>query len=147
MIPEGALVLLDTNVLIALVRDNPLGQRIEATIGVRHRAERPLISIVSVGESLGLARQFDWAAAKTDRLRQLLTGLIVVDVSRSGVTDRYAEITDHARRLGRTLADNDRWIAATASVSAAWLVTTDRDFDPLDPSFLRRVWIDPQGDA
>lgn len=147
MIPAGALVLLDTNVLIALVRENALGRRIDSAVGVRSRAERPLISIVTVGESLGLARQFDWAPEKTARLRELLTALVVVDVSRSGVTDRYAEITDHARRAGRTLAENDRWIAATASVSGAWLVTTDKDFDPLDPVFLRRVWIDPRADA
>jgi predicted nucleic acid-binding protein len=147
VIPDSALVVLDTNVLVALVRNNPLGQRIGATLGLRERAERPLISIVSVGESLGLARQFGWEESKVDRLRQLLTALVVVDVSRPGVTDRYAEITDHARRIGRTLSDNDRWIAATASVVSAWLVTTDKDFDPLDPAFLRRVWIDAQGDA
>lgn len=147
MIPEGALLLLDTNVLIALVRENALGRRIESTISVRTRAERPIISIVTVGESLGLARQFEWAPAKTDRLRALLTALVVVDASRAGVTDRYAEITDYARRAGRTIGDNDRWIAATASVTGAWLVTTDKDFDPLDPVFLRRAWIDPRADA
>jgi tRNA(fMet)-specific endonuclease VapC len=146
VIPEGALLLLDTNVLIALVRENALGRQIESTIGVRTRAERPIISIVTVGEALGLARQFEWAPAKTERLRALLTALVVVDVSRAGVTDRYAEITDYSRRAGRTIGDNDRWIAATASVTSAWLVTTDKDFDPLHPKFVNRIWINPAGD-
>lgn len=147
MTVAGSLLLLDTNVLIELVRDNALGRRIEDTIGVRARADRPLISIVTVGEGLSLARQFDWGAAKIERLRELFANLVVVDVSRTSVPDRYAEITDFARRAGKAMADNDRWIAATASAAGALLVTTDKDFDPLDPTFLRRLWVDPGADA
>lgn len=35
-------------------------------------------------------------------------------------------------------------IAATANVTTATLLTTDKDFDHLDPSYLSRVWIDPK---
>jgi len=40
------------------------------------------------------------------------------------------------------MGDNDIWIAATASVLKATLLTTDRDFDHLDGVFLRVFYID-----
>ncbi len=41
------------------------------------------------------------------------------------------------------LGKNDLWIAATAQVTGAAILTTDRDFDPLHGLFLQRDWIDP----
>ena len=38
---------------------------------------------------------------------------------------------------------NDLWVAATANVTGARLHSTDRDFDPKDPLFIARDWIDP----
>ena len=35
--------------------------------------------------------------------------------------------------------DNDLWIAATAAATAAHLITTDADFDPLHPAYIRRT--------
>ena len=40
------------------------------------------------------------------------------------------------------MAQNDLWIAATAAAPGAVLMTTDTDFDHLDPQFLTRVRID-----
>jgi tRNA(fMet)-specific endonuclease VapC len=39
---------------------------------------------------------------------------------------------------------NDVWIAASAAVTGATLMTTDRDFDLLDGTHIQRVWIDPK---
>ena len=39
--------------------------------------------------------------------------------------------------------DADRWIAATAKAADATLLTTDKDFDPLHPRYVERIWIDP----
>lgn len=47
--------------------------------------------------------------------------------------------TDEYDPLGK----NDVWIAATAAVRRATLLTTDRDLDRLAPRFLTREWIDP----
>ncbi|MGE0552563.1 MAG: type II toxin-antitoxin system VapC family toxin [Gemmatimonadales bacterium] len=141
--PDHALLALDTNVLIHTIRDNAIGRRIGTALRLGERSERPLISIVTVGETLALARRLGWGTQKTSTLRDLLTNLVVVDVSHAGVVDRYAELTAWCQSNGRSLDDNDRWIAATASVADAWLITTDRDFDPLDPKFLRHVYFDP----
>ena len=144
MPPPDALVLLDTSVVIQLARDKEVGRRIREQLAIERRRERPLVSIVTVGECLALARQFAWNDQKLAGMKSLLERFIVVDVSQPGVLDRYAEITQHARGVGQAPGDNDRWIAATASVTQAWLATTDKDFDFLDPSFLRRVWFDPR---
>ena len=41
------------------------------------------------------------------------------------------------------LDSNILWIAATAHATGARLLTTDRDFDTLDPHFLSRDWVNP----
>ena len=41
------------------------------------------------------------------------------------------------------LGKNDLWIAATAHVTGATLLTTDKDFDHLAGQFLKREWVDP----
>ena len=145
--PEHELLLLDTNALIQIIRQNAVGQRIQERLDLARRREKPLISIVTVGEALALAHGFDWGTGKVTKLRELLRNLVIVDVSQAGIVDRYAEITVHARAAGRTMGDNDRWIAATASVTRAWLVTTDRDFESLEPIFIRQVFFDPKGTA
>ncbi|HBA86126.1 MAG TPA: hypothetical protein DCZ95_18740 [Verrucomicrobia bacterium] len=44
----------------------------------------------------------------------------------------------------RSMGDHDIWIAATASVLKATLLTTDHDFDHLDGHFCEVIYIDPQ---
>jgi tRNA(fMet)-specific endonuclease VapC len=66
-----------------------------------------------------------------------------VDISRGGIVERYAEIADSTRRGGRTLGQNDLWIAATASVVGATLLSTDKDFEEVEGAQLKHVWIDP----
>ena len=41
------------------------------------------------------------------------------------------------------MGDNDVWIAATAAAAGAYLLTTDKDFDHLHPTYVQREWIDP----
>lgn len=41
------------------------------------------------------------------------------------------------------MGKNDVWIAATASVLDATLITIDTDFDHLDGEFLDPVYVDP----
>jgi predicted nucleic acid-binding protein len=53
------------------------------------------------------------------------------------VLKRYAEIRAADRDGGWNLSHNDTWIAATASVTGAVLLTTDRDFERLDARFGR----------
>jgi tRNA(fMet)-specific endonuclease VapC len=143
VIPPGALVLLDTNVVVELARNRALGQRINRDFGLQDRPERPLISVVTVGEVHGLADYWRWGPDKVTGLVNLLQQLLVVGLRQGDIVHRYASISAHCTRSGLAVGDNDRWIAATASAAGATLLTSDRDFDPLHPEFVNRVWIDP----
>ena len=54
------LILLDTNVLFHLVRGNAFGRAVNQSYGLTDRKERPLISVVTVGEMLSLAKKLSW---------------------------------------------------------------------------------------
>ena len=66
----------------------------------------------------------------------------VLSITRS-VAATYAHLRHRLAASGRPIPVNDLWIAATAHATNAVLFTTDRDFLPLDPAFLRLIVIDP----
>jgi len=135
--------LLDTNILIELIRGNPLGQHIDARFGLRVALNRSMICVVTVGEMHSLVRQFAWGQAKIDALEEMLRELVWLDINNPQVLDAYGEI-DHASIVaGRKMGKNDVWIAATARVTRATLLTTDPDFDHLHGTWIHRVWVDP----
>ena len=84
-------------------------------------------------------------------LEELLQNLLRADLTLE-IADRYAEIDAYnqnklpARSLGRTarnMGKNDLWIAATASVLGAILLTTNHDFDHLDGMYVQLAKITP----
>ena len=136
--------LLDTNVLVALIRGNHLGQKIDAEYNLRAELNRSMISVVTVGEIYALGRKFGWGQNKLDTLQSLLDELVWIDINRPEVLKSYGEIDHDSERMGRSMAKNDVWIAATAKATGATLLTTDKDFDHLDGNHITRIWIDPE---
>jgi predicted nucleic acid-binding protein len=134
----------DTNILVHLIRDDRLARRIEADYGFRRPSTLSIISAVVEGEIESLALQFRWGDARKQRMRDLLDGFLLVPLGYSGIVAAYARIDTHCRQIGRSMGQNDLWIAATAHATGARLITTDTDFDHLDPLFLTRDWIDPK---
>ncbi len=143
MIPPDALIVLDTSVVVHLARNDALGQKVNADHDLTGRSLRPLISIVTVGEMFAPARKWSWGEGKIEKLRAIISDLTIVDIRPQPVIDRYAEIDAYSEQVGRQMANNDAWIAATAAAAPAWLLTTDKDFDHLHPKFIQREWIDP----
>ncbi|WP_437646673.1 type II toxin-antitoxin system VapC family toxin [Sorangium sp. So ce362] len=136
------LVLLDTVIILHLVRGNEIGRRIDAAMGLGERAERPLISIVTVGEALGFAQYRGWGGDKTGRLCAYLEQFVPIDVNDEAVLEGYAAMHAYLVRKGRKLSDNDIWIASCARAASATLITTDKDFDPLHGEFIQRVYFE-----
>jgi tRNA(fMet)-specific endonuclease VapC len=136
--------LLDTNILVHLVRSNRLGVAIDFRFQLRARPERPLVCVVTVGEVLALAKKWSWGTSKIRRLEELLQEFILLDINSEEVLSTYADMDFYLQTSGRSIEQNDIWIAATAVVTGAHLLTTDKDFDPLYPAYLDRTWIDPQ---
>ena len=133
MIPVShTLVLLDTNVLVHLARQDATGTWIENRFALAARVDRPLISTIAEGEILGFARQRNWS---------LLGEVVRVDAGLSQVVDAYADLTVLDVHGGHNTKDNDLWIAATAKATGTVLLTCDHDFDWLNPETITVVWI------
>ena len=135
MIAEDRLAILDTNVLVHLARGRAAGRFIDDTLGLSKRPERPLISVVTIGEIFSLAEQWEWGSGRKDQLTALLKNVVHVPVHPM-VVRRYGELDSFLIRSGRRIQQNDVWIAATASVLGCVLVTTDKDFTVLEEAGL-----------
>lgn len=143
----SSLFLLDTNVLLALIRGRELGSRIDARFGLRSSPVKPLACIVSHGELWALAAVNRWNDARREEIRAMLENVVTLGISDSEVIDAYVEVYSVLRRVpsgSRTNSgENDMWIAAASRAASAILLTTDRHFDPLHPTVISREYIDP----
>jgi predicted nucleic acid-binding protein len=117
-------VLLDTSALITEATGFPL-------------AEPPSEVAVSVVTLAELESGVLIAADDPTRARRLETLILAreraegLDVDQR-VASAYAQLVAQARRRGRRPRANDTWIAATALVHGASVITRDRDFEQFD---------------
>ena len=124
--PANQLFLLDTSVIIHLVRGTEVCQRILLAYDLINCQPRPLVSVVSLAEVRVLAAVNHWGERKRQTLERTLQSLVVVDI--------------HARQHpkgARHMGKNDLWIAACAAAADAFLLSTDDDFDHLIPDQVR----------
>lgn len=129
---NGRPFLLDTNVILHLVRGNALGQQIRDTYDLLHCQPRPLVCVVSLAEMRVLADIYDWGEPKRNALDAAFRSLTMVNISHPTVIDAYVKIDLHARshpQGARQMGKNDLWIAACAAAANAYLLTTDKDFE------------------
>lgn len=134
--------LLDTSVLLALVRGQELGSHIARRFGLLQTGQRPLVCIVSHGEIWVLARRNNWGAERHQALQTMLDNLVTVQLEHPGVIDAYVhlDLYSHNHPQGpRNMGKNDLWIAAAARASGATLLTTDQDFEHLIPDEISGV--------
>lgn len=78
-----------------------------------------------------------WGEKRFEALDQLLNTIIVTDINSEDVIQKYAEIDTFSQgklldnplsTTARNMGKNDLWIAATAAIIDATLITTDTDF-------------------
>lgn len=143
--------LIDTNIIVHFVRDSQLYDTIEQEFKLFTRPNRVLISEVSVGEIYSLSKRNRWGQRKMDRLDNFLDKVGLINLSTEGIHEAYADIdaysqSNHPTRslpqgmTARNMGKNDLWIAATAHILRATLVTTDKDFDHLQ-NFFGLEWV------
>lgn len=138
--------LLDTNILIHLVRENKTSYAIEQQFNLF--SHRLFFSAVSKGEILSIAKQSRWGLSKMSRLHILFNSLNCYPIDGdSPLMDAYADIDTYSQGkhlsyppprgfTSRNMGKNDLWIAATAFLLDLPLITTDNDFDHLHPHFV-----------
>jgi len=134
--------LLDTNILVHAIRIDDVWSRIQAHFQLLAVDPTPMISVVTAGELRSLAYQRGWGTAKLNQMEFMLGYYNLVNID-DAIIETYAIIDSQLQLRGHTLGKNDLWIAASAKVTGATLITTDKDFDCIHPEFLTRVWIDP----
>jgi len=145
------LFLFDTNILLLYVRESILIQHIKNIFNPFGKRNRAIVSVVNVGEIRAISLKNNWGKQKNSKLEDLLSRLVIADINDEEIISRYAEIDafSQGRLEGKTsnftarnMGKNDIWIAATASVLDATLLTTDNDFDHLQDEFLQVAKID-----
>jgi tRNA(fMet)-specific endonuclease VapC len=147
--------LLDTNILVHWVRQQPSLPIILEKLQVFDANNQVLVSIISVGEIKAFAEFNNWGFSKKQLLRRILSNLVIIPIVENApdVTEVYAEIDAYSQgslssralpkgMSARNMGKNDLWIAATAAISEATLLTADKDFEHLNDVFLNVVTIE-----
>jgi tRNA(fMet)-specific endonuclease VapC len=138
---------LDTNICIAFVRESSLYDRIDNELELSKEDAVIIISVVTKAELFSLGIQRNWGNKKFEKLNSLLDKLIIIDINSSNkdLIDSYSQIdafsqgnllSNPSGMSARNMGKNDLWIASTANVTKAALITTDADFDHLDNIFI-----------
>ena len=146
---------LDTGILVGFIRGSDYAKYVEEAYRLSEPQNFIFISVVTVGEIYSLAVQFGWGESKIRDLESILKEIPVVDINSDEIIRRYAEIDVFSqgrhpnKRMpsdfsARNMGKNDLWIASTASVLNAKLLTIDRDFDHLDKTFVEVIYIDKE---
>jgi predicted nucleic acid-binding protein len=133
------LLILDTNVLVHLLRNDSTGQALEAKFKLSARTERPLLCSVVEGELRGLSDWWGWGAARIAKLDLTLSQLVRVSAGEPEVVRCYGRLYAQQTKLGKKVGENDLWVAATAVAIDGVVLTCDTDFLKLDPTLVKYV--------
>ena len=142
--------LFDTNILLYYIRENATASIIDSTYNPFGNGNTPVLSVVSVGEIKSIALRNNWGKAKLNKLRELMSLFVITDINSDDVLDVYAEIDAFSqgklknkplKMTARNMGKNDLWIAATATVTTAKLLTSDDDFDHLEGEYIEIIKI------
>ncbi len=135
--------ILDTNICLAYVRgQSEIYQAVEQKLHLQNSDTLVIISVVTKAEIISLGLKNNWGERRLRELEKLLNKMYIIDINESdkelleayATIDSYSQGRLHGNPLGmsaRNMGKNDLWIAATALVANAQLVTTGSDFDHL----------------
>jgi len=147
--------LLDTNILLGLAREAEWARRAYVQYSLGDPDVISFTSVVCKGEILAIAERNGWGSNKRSKLDSMLREFPDLSIQDPDILRAYALIdtwsggTEVAAPLGAfppnpavTMGKNDLWIAATAHVSGAILLSADDDFEHLNGVWLKYERID-----
>ena len=143
--------LLDSGILLGFVRGAGYAAYVDAKFSPMKPPNIAMISVVTTAELRSMALRRNWGNQKLAELTALFRNIPAVPIRQRQIIEKFAEIDAFNHRshpqispptTAHTMGDNDIWIAATAAVVNATLLTTDRDFNHLDGVFLKVIYID-----
>jgi tRNA(fMet)-specific endonuclease VapC len=147
--------LLDTSILLHYVRGSAIAEYIDAQYHASELPNYSLVSVVSLGEMYSLSYSLKWGQARQDFLKRLLNSIPAVDINHAAIINSFAEIDSYRQgkhpskplpegESAKAIGDNDLWIASTAIVLKAKLLTLDKDFLLFNGSFLEVIYIEQE---
>lgn len=136
-------LLFDTNVILYITRNL---KGFDFLKGINPKEKLVYVSFVSIAEAQSIVYQNRWGSTKAQRLDEFFSSVRVISIDHL-LLPTYIGIDAYSQRTHpdyekypfstpRNMGKNDLWIAATASLLNLQLVTTDKDFDHLETSFL-----------
>jgi tRNA(fMet)-specific endonuclease VapC len=137
--------LFDTNILVYIIKKHPAMAGLQANIDQEQDSLR-IISIVTKAEIESLAMKLKWGNKRLQQLEALLNQFLIVPIDSNQIVRAYSEIDAFSQGKhptlslpgsSRNMGKNDLWIAATAFVTNATLITADGDFDHLNKKLLK----------
>ncbi len=143
--------LFDTNIVLLYLRKLAVINIIESVYNPFGSNNSATLSVVTVGELRAFALKSNWGKKRIREMEDILSDFVIADINTEAVINRYAEIDafsqgrlegKNLKMSARNMGKNDIWIAATASVLGATLLTTDKDFNHLDGEFFQVGKID-----
>ena len=138
-------LVLDTNVFIEYVREGAKMQYLEEQFAPFASGNTTYVSIVTVAELYAFADHRRWGPVKWEKMYKLLSEVRAIEISSEEIIEAYRAVEAYSRnpshdrhREGSSIimGKNDIWIAATAKLLGARLLTSDSDFDHLHPDFI-----------
>jgi tRNA(fMet)-specific endonuclease VapC len=140
---------IDTNIILHYMRGSRLYQQIELENELSSSDTIILVSVVSIAELEGFLQRNNYSEAKLQKLERMLAKVSIIGISNEAqeLIEAFATLQNYSKnlhptaKLGRSvgIGQNDLWIAATAWVGKAALITTDNDFDHLHRVFLNVI--------
>ena len=137
---------LDTNIVLYYLKRGATFNSIEKQFSPFASQNRPIVSIVTVGELFSLALQRKWGDRKLSAANDFFQYVTIVDVRYNQLIKLYSEIdafsqvkynVEAADFTARNMGKNDLWIAATTVLAKAELLTPDLDFQHLDNKYFK----------
>jgi len=116
-----SVVVVDTDVVSFLFKSHPIALQYLPDLMDR----TPMISFMTVAELDRWVLEARWGEARRKRLREYLEPFVVFPYDRRLCT-KWAEVTVSAQAGGRRIDCADAWVAATALVAGAPLLTHNR---------------------
>ena len=125
MTPASGRFLLDTNIVIALLKGD------DTVLSNMDRALEVFIPVVALGELFFGAAKSGRPVENRARVERFAAGSAIVSCD-PDIAREYGRVKQQLRERGRPLPENDIWIAAAAVRHGMVLVTRDRHFQEVE---------------
>ena len=122
---DGNRVLLDTNAIIALQRENEALKKLLST------ATDVFVPAVAIGELYYGAYKSQRVEENRQNVAAFIVNRVVLNVD-ANTADVYGQVKQRLRAKGRPIPENDIWIAALAIQYDLVLIADDAHFDEVD---------------